>query len=193
MTKISLDQRFSPYQMPCSLIGTIVDKKPNFMVCTWLSRVNRNPPVWMVSINRKHHTMKGIRNNQVFSINFPSVDLVKEVDYCGITSGREIDKSKLFNTFYGETKAPMIKECTLSIELNVDNIIDFPDHFIIFGNAVNSYIDGQYLTDGKPNIKKMNPIVYTGAENQNRYWSVGEKVADAFKIGKEFKKSINND
>jgi flavin reductase (DIM6/NTAB) family NADH-FMN oxidoreductase RutF len=135
--------------------------------------------------------MTGIRKNQMFSINFPPIDLVKKVDYCGITSGREMDKSTVFNIFYGETKAPMIKECALSIELKVDKIIEFPDHFIVFGNAVSTYIDEQYLTDGKPDIKKMNPIVYTGAEKQNRYWSVGEKVADAFKIGKEFKKSIN--
>lgn len=187
MTKVKLNQRFYPYQMPCSLIGTMVDKKPNFMTCTWLSRVNINPPVWMVSINRKHHTLKGIRKNKVFSINFPSIDLVKEVDYCGITSGREIDKSTIFNVFYGETEAPMIKECTLSIELKVDNIIEFLDHYVIFGNASNSYIGKQYLTDNKPDIKKMNPIVYTGAENQNQYWSIGGKIANAFKIGKEFK------
>jgi flavin reductase (DIM6/NTAB) family NADH-FMN oxidoreductase RutF len=135
--------------------------------------------------------MIGIRKNQMFSINFPSIDLVQKVDYCGITSGREKDKSKVFDIFYGKIKAPMIKECALSIELEVDKIIEYPDHFVIFGNAVNSYIDEQSLTDGKPDIKKMNPIVYTGAENQNQYWSVGEKVADAFKIGKEFKKSVN--
>lgn len=185
MTKIELDQKPSFYSMPVSLIGAIVDEKPNFMLCTWLSRVNRKPPVWMVSINKKHHTLKGIRKNQAFSINFPSVDLLKETDYCGITSGKEIDKSTLFGIFYGETKVPMIKECTLNIELKINNLIEFPDHYIVLGNALNTYTDEQYLTDGKPDIKKMNPILYTG--NDFDYWSVGEKLGDAFKVGKELR------
>jgi len=188
MTKIKLDQRFSPYQMPATIIGTIVDEKPNFMTCTWVSRLNRSPPKWMASINVKHYTMEGIRKNQIFSINFPSVNIIKETDYIGITSGRITDKSKLFKLFYGETKAPMIKDCTINIELSVNDIIELPDHFIVIGTAVNTYIDEKYLTDGKPDVKKMNPIIYFGIEEQPSYWSVGEKLADAFKLGKEYKK-----
>ena len=104
MSKIKIDQRFSPYQMPCVIIGTNVDEKPNFMLCTWVSRVNRNPPVWMASINKEHYTMKGIKKNKIFSMNFPSADLIMKVDYVGITSGREIDKSSLFDIFYGDTE-----------------------------------------------------------------------------------------
>ncbi|MHA2270229.1 MAG: flavin reductase family protein [Candidatus Hodarchaeales archaeon] len=186
MTKIELDQKPSFYSMPVSLIGSIVNEKPNFMLCTWLCRVNRKPPVWMVSINIKHHTLKGIQKNQAFSINFPSADLLKKTDYCGISSGREIDKSTLFTIFYGKTKVPMIDECVLNIELKVNNLIEFPDHYIVLGNALGTYSDDHYLVDGKPDIKKMNPILYTG--NHFDYWSVGEKLGDAFKVGKELRK-----
>ena len=115
MNKIKLDQRFSPYQMPSVIIGTIVDDKPNFMLCTWVSRVNRTPPIWMASINRKHLTMEGIRESKIISMNFPSAEMVAKTDYIGITSGRDADKSSLFRVFYGETRAPMIEECVLNM------------------------------------------------------------------------------
>ncbi|MHA1138487.1 MAG: flavin reductase family protein [Candidatus Thorarchaeota archaeon] len=167
MSKVKLDQRFSPYQMPSVIIGTIADGRPNFMLCTWVSRVNRTPPIWMASINRKHLTMNAIRENGNFSMNFPSADLVERTDYVGITSGRDADKSSVFNKFYGETKAPMIEECVLNMELEVES--------------------QQILTDNKPDIKKMNQIVYTGAEGQPSYWVVGDKIGDAFSIGKKLK------
>ena len=180
MNKIKLDQRYSPYQMPSVIIGAIVDEKPNFMLCTWVSRINRNPPVWMASINKKH--------NKIFSMNFPSTNLVKEADYIGTTSGRETDKSSLFKLFYGQTKIPMIEECPLNIEFSVEDIIEYPDHFIVLGTAINTYVSEQYLIDGIPDMKKINPLIYTGAEKQPTYWSIGEKIGDAFKIGKGLKK-----
>ncbi|MFW9993031.1 MAG: flavin reductase family protein [Candidatus Odinarchaeota archaeon] len=183
MTKMKIDQRPSPYSMPVALIGTVIDGKPNFMLCTWISRVNREPPVWMISINRKHYTVKGLEKNQAFSINFPPVELVKEADYCGIKSGREVDKSKLFNLFYGETNAPMIKECTFNIELVINNIIELPDHLVILSEARNSYVDEKNITDSKPDVQKMNQVIYTGGDYG--YRPAGEKAADAFKIGKE--------
>ncbi|MHA1442660.1 MAG: flavin reductase family protein [Candidatus Heimdallarchaeota archaeon] len=188
MERIKLDQRFSPYQMPAVIVGSIANDKPNFMLCTWASRLNRTPPIWMVSINRKHLTLEGIRENKIFSMNFPSTDMVTITDYVGITSGRLTDKSEIFDIFYGETKAPMVKECPLNMELKVTEIIELPDHFIIFGEAINTYIHEKYCIDGRPDLEKMKPIVYAGIEKQPSYWSIGEKVADAFKIGKELKK-----
>jgi len=187
MNKIKLDQKFSPYQMPSVIIGTIVDEKPNFMLCTWVSRVNRTPPIWMASINRKHLTMDGIRENMVISMNFPSVNLVEKTDYIGTTSGRDADKSSVFNIFHGETKAPMIEECVLNMELEVEEMIERPDHFIILAKSINTFASQQILTENKPDIKKMNQIVYTGAEGQPSYWVVGEKIGNAFSIGKRLK------
>ena len=174
--------------MPSVIIGTIVDERPNFMLCTWVSRVNRNPPTWMSSINRKHYTMHGIKENRVFSMNFPSANLVQLADYIGITSGREADKSSLFTIFYGETKAPMIEECVLNMELEVKQMIEFPDHFIVLGDAVTSYVDEENMSDNRPDMKKMNPVIYTGVEKQPTYWTLGKKIGDAFQLGKEFKR-----
>ena len=186
MNKIKLDQRFSPYQMPSVIIGTIVGNRPNFMLCTWVSRVNRTPPIWMASINRKHLTMEGIRESRIISMNFPSAEMVVKTDYIGITSGRDTDKSSLFRIFYGETRAPMIEECVLNMELEVEEMIERPDHFIVLARSINTYASHHILTDNKPDIKKMNQIVYTGAEGQPTYWSLGDMIGKAFSIGKQF-------
>ena len=173
--------------MPSVIIGTVIDRKPNFMLCTWVSRLNRNPPTWMASINRKHYTMDGIREKRVFSMNFPSASMVQVADFIGTNSGRNVDKSSLFNIFYGETEAPMIEECVLNMELEVKEIFELPDHFVVLGDAVNSYVDEENMSDGLPDMKMMNPVIYTGAEKQPTYWTLGEKLGDAFQIGKEFK------
>ncbi|MFW9868161.1 MAG: flavin reductase family protein [Candidatus Thorarchaeota archaeon] len=188
MTKIKIDQRYSPYQMPSVIIGTIVDDRPNFMMCTWVSRVNRDPPTWMASINRKHYTMIGIRQKKVFSLNFPPASLIQLADYIGTNSGRVVDKSKLFTIFNGETEAPMIEECVLNMELEVKDIIELPDHFIVLGTAVTSFVDEENMTENKPDMKKMNPVIYTGAQKQPTYWTLGDKLGDAFQIGKDLEK-----
>jgi len=139
----------------------------------------------MASINRKHYTMRGVRENNVFSMNFPPTELVRVADYIGTNSGRDVDKSTLFSIFYGETKAPMIKECIFNMELTVTEIIELQDHFIVLGEAATSYIDEENMTDNKPDMKLMNPIIYTGAEKRPTYWMLGEKLGDAFQIGKE--------
>ena len=74
------------------------------------------------------------------------------------------------------------------MELDVKEIIELSDHFIVLGDAVTSYVDEENLSDEKPDMKKMNPVIYTGAEKQPTYWTLGEKIGDAFQLGKEFKK-----
>jgi len=180
-----IDQNFSPYTMPSVIIGTIIDNKPNFMLCTWVSRVNRTPPLWMASLNNNNYTLEGIKSSQNFSMNFASAKLVKETDYVGITKGRSVDKSQVFDVFYGDTGAPLIRSCPFSIELSLTHSIKMADHTLLVGTAHNSYLDGQYYTESLPDMSKMDLMVYTG--KPATYWSLGNKVADAFSIGKEFK------
>ncbi len=179
-----VDQEFSPYTMASVIIGTKVEQKPNFMVCTWVSRVNRNPPMWMASVNNKHYSLEGIKTNQSFSMNFPSTSQVKETDYVGITSGRKVDKSKVFEIFYGETDVPLIKTCPFSIELTLTHSIRMQDHTLLVGTAQNSYLGREYYTDGLPDMSKMDLMIYTGIPAT--YWSLGKIVGKAFSVGQDF-------
>ncbi|NHJ84488.1 MAG: flavin reductase family protein [Asgard group archaeon] len=191
MTKINIDQRFSCYQMPTIIVGSIKNKKPNFMLCSWASRVNKTPPIWMISLYKERLTLEGIQENKIFTMNFPSTDMVAITDYVGIVSGKVNDKSDIFNIFYGETNVPMIVDCPLNIELTVTDMIELPQQFVVFGEAIKTYITEECCTDGKPDFKKMKLFVYNGNQNQQSYWSLDQKIGDAFKIGHEFIEKIN--
>ena len=117
MTKISAGTNVFIYPMPVVLVGTNVGGKANFMTVGWVSRVNAAPPMLAVGIFNKHYTNEGIRENGTFSVCFPDRKLVEKADYCGMVSGRRVDKAALFEVFYGETKtAPMIGECKVTME-----------------------------------------------------------------------------
>jgi len=122
-----------------------------------------------------------------FSVNIPSRDLVKETDYVGIVSGKKTDKSGLSDVFYGETKtAPMISSCPVVMECRLERVVDFPTHDVFVGEILETYADKSVLTDGKIDIRKVNPLLFD--MNSVKYWSLGEEVANCWNIGKQMKK-----
>jgi flavin reductase (DIM6/NTAB) family NADH-FMN oxidoreductase RutF len=168
--------------MPVSLVGSVVNERPNFMPVGWVTRVNRNPPYIGVGINKAHYTPTGIREKGAFSVNFPPADLVTETDYCGIVSGKNTDKSTLFELFYGESKtAPMINRCPLCLECKLVDIHEMPTNVLFIGEIIAVYTEEEYLTNGQPDVKKMNLMILTMPDNN--YWSIGEHVGEAWKIG----------
>jgi len=186
MSKINIGQNIFTQTMPVTLLGTKINDKPNFMTLAWVTRVNANPPLFAVAVNKVHHSAYGIRENNSFSINFPSEDKITETDYCGLVSGRNIDKSDIFKVFYGELEsAPMIMECPLSIECRLFDILELPTNDLFIGEVVAAYTERKYLTDDNLDIKKINPLILTMPDNN--YWKVGEHAGNAWEIGKNFK------
>ncbi|MBZ2165538.1 flavin reductase family protein [Methanobacterium spitsbergense] len=189
MSKINIGKNVFTQTMPVTLIGSKVEGKTNFMTLAWVTRVNSNPPLFGVAINKVHHSSKDIIENKTFSINFPSEDLLIETDYCGLVSGRKTDKSDksdIFNVFYGELEtAPMITECAVSIECKLFDVVELPTNNLFIGEAVAAYSEEQYLTDNKLDIKKINPLILTMPDNN--YWKVGDHAGNAWNAGKNFK------
>ncbi len=172
--------------MPVSLVGSIVRGKPNFMAAGWITRVNSNPPYLGAGINKSHYTTLGIKEKRSFSINFPGSDLVAETDHCGLFSGRNTDKSTIFELFYGElTTIPMIKKCPLCLECRLIDIHEMPTNNLVIGEIIAAYTEDKYLTNGDPDLKKMNLMILSMPDNN--YWAVGEHVGEAWKIGKRLK------
>lgn len=114
---------------------------------------------------------------------------VQITDYCGIVSGRKVDKSGLFKLFYGESKtAPMIAEFPLNMECKLVESIALPSNTLYIGEIVNAYSDERYLTDGKLDYRKIDPLLLTMPDNT--YWRFGEKVGDAWKDGLAIKTEL---
>lgn len=182
MDKVRINSETILYPMPCSIVGTLVEKKPNYLAVAWFSMVNFKPLWIAIALNKVHYSNGGIKESGAFSINVPSADMVDVTDYCGIVSGRKYDKSKEFETFYGESgDAPMIKECPYNIECRLINVVDLPSNELFIGEVLTVYSDERYLTEGVPDMKKVNPLVLSMPERS--YLTLGGRVAAAWETG----------
>ena len=186
MEKIKIGAKTFLYPMPITLVGANVVGKPNFLTIAYCGIVQHNPAMIAVTLGKAHYTNAGIKENKTFSVNIPSEEMVVITDYCGIVSGKNVDKSILFTTFYGELKtAPMIRECPINLECKLAQTLDFGGIDEIFiGEIVEAYAEGKYLTNGLPDIKKIKPIIFS--MHDNNYWKIGDHLGRAWNIGREF-------
>jgi flavin reductase (DIM6/NTAB) family NADH-FMN oxidoreductase RutF len=176
------------YPQPSFLVGANVDDKPNFLTIAWGGIANSDPPMVTVSLRHPRYTMKGIRQNMTFSVNIPPVSLVKETDYCGLVSGANEDKVKAcrFTVFYGKlASAPMIEQCPVNLECRVVQILDLGSHLLVVGKIEETYISDECLTDGRPDIRKVQPFSFSGGPGGASYYAIGEDIGRAFHIGRE--------
>jgi flavin reductase (DIM6/NTAB) family NADH-FMN oxidoreductase RutF len=178
--------------MATTILGSHLQGRPNFMALGWLTRVNFKPPMLGVAVNQGHASHAAIVETGEFSVNFPTVEMVEVTDYVGLVSGKRVDKSGLFNLFYGKLKgAPMISECPLTMECKLVETVELPTNSFLIGEIVGAYSEERFLTDGVPDIKKINPFLLTMPDNG--YWSVGELVGRAWSDGKAMKKRLKGE
>ena len=186
MSKVKISNDAYVYPMPMVLVGAVVEGRVNFMAVGWVARVNYQPPMIAIALGGGHHTNAGIHEHKAFSVNMPGMDLIERVDYCGLASGKTTDKSQLFEVFYGEVPhAPMIRECPLTMECRLFEAVNLPSNTLFVGEIVAAHCDERFLTDGKPDVKKMSPFVLTMPDNN--YWILGEQVGKAWHAGKSFR------
>jgi len=188
MAKVELTPERLMYPRPTLLVGANVNGKANFMAVGGGGVANGEPPMIAVLIRHHCYTLKGVLQNLTFSVNTPSVNLVKEVDYCGITSGAKVDKVKVckFDVFYGHLKsAPLIEQCPVNLECKVVHILNLGSHSFIIGEVKGTYVSDNCLTDGKPDTKKIKPIIFNLEARE--YSSFGDVIAKALSVGRELK------
>ena len=185
MDKVKIDSNAFVYPMPMVIVGALVGGKPNFMAVAWVARANFKPPMIMVALG-DHYTNAGIDANGAFSVNVPDVALMEKTDYCGIVSGRKVDKSNLFDVFYGSLPgAPLIRECPICMACRLNQAVKLPFDTLYIGDIVDVYTEERFMTDGKPDVKKINPFTLTMPDNH--YWRVGEMAGRAWSAGKKLK------
>ncbi|HPI94098.1 MAG TPA: flavin reductase family protein [Deltaproteobacteria bacterium] len=186
MSKIEIAKNAFVYPMPMVVVGTVVAERPNFMAVGWVSRVNFNPPLIAVALGKPHYTNGGIRESGAFSVNVPGRDLLEKVDYSGLVSGRNVDKSGLFTVVQGPgTGAPMIEECPVCMECRLVQVVDLPTNELFIGEIVGAYADEGCCAEGSPDIEKIRPFTLTMPDN--RYWAVGAEAGKAWGAGKRLK------
>jgi len=178
------------YPIPIILAGSLVKGKPNFETLGDVGIMGINPPIVYISSGKDHYTNQGIIEHGTFSINFPSTKMLSKVDYCGIVSGSDIDKSNLFEVFYGELRtAPLIKECPVNIECQVIKEFSIQHRQIFVGEVAQTYVDEEFvnISDEHKSIAdmtKLDPIIYA---LDNKYYQIGKPIGIGYQEGKNIK------
>ncbi|MFH1662923.1 MAG: flavin reductase family protein [Chloroflexota bacterium] len=189
MAKVKLGPSTFVCPQPVFLVGANVDDKPNFITVAWGSIASERPSMISIAIRHIRYTLKGIKQTGTFSINIPSEDIVVEADYCGIVSGAKADKAAVcrFDVFYGKlNNAPMIGQCPVNLECKLMHTINLGSHVLLIGSIEETLIDESCITDGKPDVSKIKPFIYS-AGYKNQYQNFGNFIASAFKAGKALK------
>ena len=154
--------------------------------------LNFKPPIVACGLNPAHHTCSGILETGTFSLNLPGPELVEATDWCGLKSGKKHDKSGIFKTYTGELEtAPMIEECPVNIECRVIQTMERPVHTVFIGEVVEVYFDERCLTEGVPDVSRIDPILYGPLKGRTAhsggYWKLGEFLARAWDVGKRLR------
>lgn len=186
MVKIMINPQPLICTTPTVLVGAMVDGKPNFMAVAWCGVANSTPPMVSVAIRPQRYTFRGILKTREFSINVPSVEQVKEADYCGMVSGAKVDKTAAcgFKIFNGGLKnAPLIEQCPVNLACKVEHIIELGTHQLVIGKVEETHVTDTCLNDGRPDFKQIKPFVYAAGVPAN-YYAFGKNLGRAFRVGR---------
>ena len=126
--------------------------------------------------------------NSECSVNVPSVSQYREVDFCGVKSGANVDKAARcgFTVFHGVPKnAPKIEECPVNLECTVVHTIELDSHCLVPGRIVEAHVSEDCLPpDGKLDFMRVDRIAFL--DNPARmYCAIGQMKAEAFRDGLE--------
>lgn len=179
------------YPSLTTIVGSVVNGKPNFLAVAHVGIMNHGEPQYLsFGINKKHYSNAGIREHGEFSVCLPSEDLLVETDFVGLVSGRNYDKSTVFELFEGELKfAPLIKSCPVCMECRLERVVDFETHDVFVGEIVATHADEAVLrADGKIDLAEVRPVLFD--MNSVSYWSLGAPIGSCWSVGKGLKRRL---
>lgn len=152
----------------------------NIITIAWTGIVNSEPPMTYVSVRKSRFSHQMIENNGEFVINLPSEALTFAMDFCGVKSGREVDKfaaQHLTPMTGSHVSCPMIKEAPVNLECVVKEVREYPSHDMFVAEIVGVHVDETYLDEkGKLDFSKMNLICY----NHGFYYGLQSKPLGRF-------------
>ena len=176
------------YPMPVLIIGTYDEKgEPDAMNAAWGGIYDYN----QITISLGGHvTTDNIRKTKAFTVSMATKKTVAQSDYVGLVSKakepNKIQKAGLHPFKSNKVNAPLFEEYPFTLECELISLDGNPgEGGTLVGQIVNISVDESVLTDGKVDIKKLEPICFDSANS--KYNVIGEEVANAFKVGLKLK------
>ncbi len=161
-------------------------EKPNIITVAWAGTICSDPAMVSVSIRPERYSYDIIKETKEFVINLTTKDLVYATDYCGVKSGRDVDKFKDMNlTAMSATKVscPLIEESPVNIECKVKEVVKLGSHDMFIADVLAVDVSEKYMDEsGKFNLENTDLLAYSHGE----YFLLGEKLG---KFGYSIKKN----
>lgn len=177
------------YPLPAVLV-TVCDKEGNKNVFTvaWAGTICTNPPMLSISVRPSRFSHHMLCETGEFVVNLTTERLTKATDYCGVVSGRDVDKfakCRLLTENASYVKAPLLKDSPVNIECRVTERKNLGSHDMFIADVLAVHVDEAYMDgSGRFDLAKAAPIVYSHGE----YFGIGEKMGTfGYSVKKESK------
>lgn len=187
MKKRALGPCVTFFPQPTTMVTSVgLDGAVNIMTASWAGIVSKTPPTMAVSFNHNRLSYSNIRQTGEFVVNLVPAGLATEADLCGIRSGRDLDKAQLCQLKLEaaqQVAPPLLKYSPLNVECRVIQELELGEYRLVLGEILQIHAAEQAFAE-HPNgdARCFDPLVYLGGIRE--YWSLGEKVADAYQAGK---------
>lgn len=166
------------YPLPAVMVST-ADKEGNSNILTvaWTGTVCTNPPMAYISVRPERHSYHMIKESGEFVINLTTKKLARATDYCGVRSGKDVDKWKECRLTKGRASslkyAPVIEESPVNIECRVKSIQELGSHHMFLAEVTAVQADEAYMDEkGRFDLNKTGLIAYSHGE----YLDLGKKL-----------------
>jgi flavin reductase (DIM6/NTAB) family NADH-FMN oxidoreductase RutF len=186
MEKLQLGPCVTFFPQPTTLVSTVDSQgQVDIMTASWTGIVSKTPPTMAISLNKGRLSYANILQTGCFVVNGVPSRFAVEADYCGIRSGR--DRDKLLKTGLSvspavHVQAPLIVESPLNLECRLVQDIQLGDYHLLLGEILEIHAAKEAVDEnGELSVKGFDPLVYLGGIRE--YWSLGEKVANAYQAG----------
>lgn len=165
------------YPLPAVMVSMVSEEgKSNIITVAWAGTICTNPPMLSISVRPERYSYDILKQTGEFVVNLTTEELAYATDYCGVRSGRDVDKFKemdLHEEQASQVKAPMIQESPVNIECKVRKIEELGSHHMFLADVVAVNIDEEYLNEkNKFELGKAKPIVYSHGE----YYGLGDMI-----------------
>jgi len=177
---LKVERKPSSLLYPCPVVLVACPSnggKGNIITLAWVGVACSEPPIIGVAIRPSRFSHGLIQKSRDFTVNIPSVEILREVDYCGVFSGRDVDKfakTKLTPAPAERVKSPIIKECPVNLECALKDVHKLGSHDLFLGEVVAVHVDDRLINEkGEVDYTKTKPFVYI----QGQYWSLQKPIA----------------
>ena len=162
--------------LPAVLITSGDMENSNIATVAWTGIVNTIPPKTYISLRKSRYSYELIEKSREFVINLTTAEMVRKVDYCGIYTGRKVDKFQkcgFTKEAASAVAAPLIGESPLSLECRVTDMTDLGTHVMLLADILATDVDETLVdADGKLNLSRAHLAAYAHGE----YFALGKKI-----------------